>query len=178
MIKMIIATDDNYAIGNRGGLPWPKIKEDMRYFKEQTVGCNVIMGMTTFKSLQKLGFEQGLPDRLNIVLTNQVPELDKLGYRVIFENQCYFVNKQYLISKLGMLELLNQDTWVIGGASLYDQMLPYVYEIHHTRVHGEFLADVYFDRLGEIIAGTDFYLDSSLALDKGVAEVNVWKRLK
>ena len=62
---MIAAVADNGAIGVRGDLPW-HISGDLKYFKQVTLGCPVIMGRTTFESLRR-----PLPGRKNIVLTSR-----------------------------------------------------------------------------------------------------------
>lgn len=156
---MIVATDENGAIGLDGGLPW-SCKEDLAYFKQQTLGCKVIMGNTTYKSLP---FNGGFPERNNLVLSNRYkgkqPNI----------NVCY-IDKSLL---LGGIENSDQTYWVIGGKSVYEQLLPLVDEVHHTTIKGEYLADTYLEDTWT--HSDEWSLDKSLYLSE-VATVNIWKR--
>ena len=69
-ISMIAAVGKNLEIGKNNQLIW-HIKEDMKFFREQTMGKPIIMGRKTLESLSKL-----LPGRKHIVLTRQNLELD------------------------------------------------------------------------------------------------------
>ena len=62
-IFLIAAVDRNLAIGKDGKIPW-HIKEDLQYFKKNTLNTSMIMGRSTFESIGK-----PLPDRKNIVMT-------------------------------------------------------------------------------------------------------------
>ena len=53
-MKAIIAMSQNRAIGKNGGLPWPSIKEDFKWFKEFTMGNTIIVGKNTFDTLPLL----------------------------------------------------------------------------------------------------------------------------
>lgn len=169
MLKMIIATDDNYAIGNSGGLPWPNIKEDMRYFKEMTEDSVVVMGSNTFRSLQHLGLPYGLSNRLNWVLTSKPECVKSLGVAR--------GNMETFKSSLKFFLEVKKPVWVIGGASVYKQILPFVDEIHWTEVSGSFEADTYFD-MSFLLTSGEWGWCRGHNLKEGVAEVSVWKRLK
>ena len=137
--KMIIATSDsdsNYAIGKDNKL-LAHIPEDLAYFKRVTEGATVIMGNNTFKSLPNM--PEGLPNRRNIVVSSQPIKSD-------YSDLLYL---SHLNNPLGVLvssSLFTDETFVIGGASIYKQMLPYVNEIHHTIIEGEYSdADTHFD---------------------------------
>lgn len=130
MIKMILATGINFELGKNNKLLW-NIPEDLKYFKEQTEGQYVVMGMNTFKSLP---FPKGLPNRKNIVLTRQDLSVNK---RVIYQyNPRYFT---WFTNNLDFLkDTDNGDVWIIGGASIYDQLIDFVDEVHFTFIEKNF----------------------------------------
>src|ERR1043165_2837224 len=64
VISMIVAVANNGVIGNKGGMPW-RIPEDMRWFRQNTMGKPIIAGRKTYESFQK----KPLPGRTNIVVT-------------------------------------------------------------------------------------------------------------
>lgn len=157
-IRMILATDDLYGIGKEGELPW-QIKEDLQYFREQTSHSTVIMGCKTFDSL---GRKDGLPNRFNIVVSNSW-EYESSNVQT--------TSLEHLISHTGLYNTVDEDIWVIGGATIYKQLLPYVDEIHHTMVDGVYDCDTFFD----LSFLEDWYFCGMKTLsDK--ASVNVWKR--
>lgn len=133
MIKMIAAVDRGNAIGHSDGtLPW-RLQQDLKRFKELTLGSTVVMGRTTYLSL---GRPDGLPGRSNIVLTRQ-------AYSSV---RSQFGNVD-LISSLDYIKLrqkTNEVFWVIGGKSVYEEALTknLVDEIHLTLVDATSGADV------------------------------------
>lgn len=133
MIKMIVAVDSDNAIGWADGrLPW-KIPYDMKRFREKTTGHTVVMGRTTYQSLN---MPDGLPNRKNVVLTR----------RPYSEVRGQFGNVD-IISGLDYVELRRSSDevqWIIGGASVYAEALErqMVDELHVTLVHAHSGADV------------------------------------
>ena len=127
MIKLIVAHDPNFLIGKDGGLPW-SIKEDLLHFKNETLNKTVLMGWTTFKSLNY----RPLKNRKNIVMIediNQQP-IENVEYRNDLSN----ILKEYQ----------NKDElYIIGGASIYKQCLPYVDELVISYVYKEYDGDTY-----------------------------------
>ena len=67
MIRAILAHDSQWGIGKNGDLPWPKNSEDLKWFKECTTGCTVMMGRGTWESLKF----KPLPNRTNAIVTSQ-----------------------------------------------------------------------------------------------------------
>ena len=103
MITIIVAADENNAIGKGGKLPW-HLGEDMRRFRVHTAGNIVLMGRKTYESIGK-----ALPNRTNVVISSSKefhPE-DAIVLRSMAD-----VMKFYL-------DNLDKDIMVIGGASLY-----------------------------------------------------------
>lgn len=126
-LSIIVATAQNYAIGKNNDLLW-HISDDLRRFKALTSGHTVIMGRKTFDSLPK----KPLPKRRNVVLTN-TPTFAYDGVEV-----AHTVNQ--------VLDMVRDEdeSFLIGGATLYQQFLPYAKRLYVTWVYQDFDADAYF----------------------------------
>ena len=131
-VKMILATDEKGAIGINEKLPW-NCPEDLQYFKNLTTGSAVIMGRKTFDGLP---FKKGLPNRYNYVITSG--RWEEWG-----DGQ--FIDMQSIIDMCDDPEYGKGIAYVIGGKSVYEQLLPYIDEIHHTTIAGEYEADTFMD---------------------------------
>ena len=132
-MKIIAAVDKNWAIGYQNKL-LVQIPEDMKHFKKMTENHVVLMGRKTLQS-----FPNGLPlqNRTNIVLTS-----DK-SFRV---KQAVIVHS--IEEALEELEQYNSDEiYIIGGASVYKQFLPYAREAFITYIQYSYQADAYFPRI-------------------------------
>lgn len=123
-LSMIACISRDRGLGYQGGLLW-SLPEDMRFFKQTTMGHPVVMGSKTFRSIGR-----PLPGRQNIVLSRG--ELD--GVRVIH-------NKDELDK---YLDGLDGEKFIIGGASLYDMYLGDAEVLYLTEVEGEKPADTFF----------------------------------
>ncbi len=137
MIKIIAAVAKNNVIGQGNELPW-HIPEDLKHFQNLTNGKTVLMGSNTFESIVKrLG--KPLPSRRNVVVTlnkdYQVPE----GVEVFYS----------LAEALSSLQA--EEVWVIGGASIYKQTIPYADQLYITQVELEPVGDTYFPEVDEKI---------------------------
>lgn len=113
-MKAIVAVDLNWGIGYKGNL-LKSIPPDLKRFKELTINKVVVMGRETFESLPK---KQPLKDRVNIVLSKSGLISDE---RVVV---CSCLNQ--LFNEL--LKYNTDDVFVIGGESVYSQLLPYCTE--------------------------------------------------
>lgn len=131
MISLIVAMDKNNGIGNKNKL-LAHISEDLKYFKRVTDGHTIVMGYNTYMSLPK----RPLPNRRNIVLTTKDIKLE--GALVVNSIE-------------DLLKLLNteDETFICGGASIYEQMLPYADKLYITHIFAEFEADTYFPGITE-----------------------------
>ena len=127
MFKIIVAHDPNHVIGNGPDIPW-HIKEDFLHFKRTTLGHTLIMGSTTFKSIGK-----PLPNRKTIVI-NQDRNFDAMGQEV-----CTDLNE--IINKYKDSE---EVVFVVGGASIYRQLIPYVNEMIISVVKKEYEGNIFF----------------------------------
>jgi len=137
-MKAIAAVDLNWGIGYKGNL-LEHIPEDLKFFKGMTIGKVVIMGRETFESLPG---KKPLKDRLNIVLSKN-------------EN---FTNENVKICR-SLEELFNvlanyseDDVFVIGGESIYCQLLPFCSEVYITKIKNSYKADKYFINIEQIEA--------------------------
>lgn len=130
MIRAILAHDSRWGIGKNGGLPWPKHSADLRWFKECTVGGIVVMGGATWRSLPR----KPLPNRENIVITRR----DDIEADVVVDMR----------SALKILPQLNytKDVWIIGGANILEQLLPYCDELWLNNVGGDYDCDVFLPK--------------------------------
>jgi len=127
MFKIIVAHDPNRLIGNGIEIPW-HIREDFLHFKRTTLNHTLIMGSTTFLSIGK-----PLPNRHTIVI-NTSKDFDTMGQEL-----CTDLNE--VINKYKDSE---EVVFVVGGASIYRQMLPYVNEMVISVVKKEYVGNIYF----------------------------------
>ena len=126
-LSLIVAMATNRAIGKDNDLLW-HISADLKRFKSLTSGHPVIMGRKTFLSLPK----RPLPNRRNIVLTHD-QEFHPEGVEVA-------------ATLRQALQLITdeEESFIIGGASIYEQFLPLANRLYVTLVDREYDADVYF----------------------------------
>lgn len=157
-INAILAHDDNYGIGKNGGLPWPNNPADMKWFKECTSGHIVVMGRKTWESLGS----KKLPNRTNIVVTRSDIEGNYDGK--------YFGEMTKLIQLL-KLEYPDLKTWIIGGADLYKQSLPFCDNIYITKVSGTYDCDT-FVPINDYLIG---YNEMAKKKQDGLT-FSIWKR--
>ena len=134
-MRAIAAVDRNWAIGNKGQL-LVSIPADQRFFRNETIGKTVVLGRKTMDT-----FPGGRPlkSRRNIILTRD-PK--------------YSINDAETV--LSIEELLErvkdvkpEEIYVIGGQSVYEQLLPYCDEAYITKIDYEYQADAYFPNLDE-----------------------------
>lgn len=122
----VVAMDEQRAIGLNGGIPW-RLPEDMRLFKQLTMGHPILMGRKTWESLGR-----PLPGRQNIVLTRDAAYQAE-GATVIRDP-----------AELQKLQLQDEEVMVIGGAQIYAALLPAMQRLYVSAVHGAHEADTYF----------------------------------
>ncbi|KNY28226.1 dihydrofolate reductase [Pseudobacteroides cellulosolvens] len=132
-MKAIVNVDLNWGIGCNGKL-LVRIPEDMRFFKQTTLGKIVVMGRETFESLPG-----GLPliDRTNIILSRN-NDYNPSG--VIKCSSIFDLN-------LKLSQYNFDDVFVIGGETVYKQLLPFCSEAYVTKVQTKFGADKFFVNL-------------------------------
>ena len=134
-MKTIVCVDNNWAIGSANDLLY-HIPADMKHFKEKTIGNVVVMGLATLLSFPG---QKPLKDRVNIVLCDD-PDFE-------CEDTILVSSIEELFEEL---ERFDTDTvFVIGGASVYAQLLPYCDTAYITKVNAESPADKFFPNLDE-----------------------------
>ena len=134
-MNLIVAVDKNWGIGLKNKL-LVSIPEDMKFFRTETTGKVVVMGR---KTLETFPNKMPLKNRTNIVLT---------------ANQDYEVKGALVFHTMEEVleELKNypsEDIYIIGGASIYRQFLPYCKAAHVTKIDYAYEADTYFPNLDE-----------------------------
>ena len=135
-MTIILSADNDWAIGKDGGLV-TDIPEDMKFFRETTKGHTVAMGENTLISFPN---SKPLKNRTNIVLSQD----DKHNYEEVM-NVHSMDDFKMEIKK----QLENDDVFIIGGASIYRQMLPYVDEVLLTKVNEDGHAEVFFPNIDQ-----------------------------
>lgn len=118
-MTIIASVGENNELGRGGDLCW-HIRDDLRHFKELTMGHAVVMGRKTWESLPR----KPLPGRTNIVVSSQGKSL------------------------VQALEEGGSDAFVIGGASIYAQALPLADRLELTRIlASDPAADTFFPEI-------------------------------
>lgn len=129
-MNAIVAVDLNWGIGFKGKL-LQNIPEDMDFFKKATIGKVIIMGRETFESLPG---GKPLKDRVNIVLSRKGD----------------FSNKQVILCRsiddlfCELEKYDTKDVFVIGGESVYRELLPFCKEVYLTKIFKNHEADRFF----------------------------------
>lgn len=133
-MNCIVAVDQNWAIG-KGNKLLVSIPADMKFFREQTSkGGVVILGR---KTLETFPGGQPLKNRINIVITKN-KDYNVKGATVVHS----------IDEALKAAEAYNsEDVYVIGGATIYEQMLPYCDVAYVTKIDYAYEADAYFPNL-------------------------------
>lgn len=128
MLSIIVAKAKNNIIGKENKLVW-HLPADLQHFKEITTGHVIIMGRKTFESLGKV-----LPNRKHIVFS-QNPD-----FKVNDENV------QVVHSMLEIQEYIEneEENFVIGGAMIYNLLMPHVTKMYVTQIEEEFEGDCFF----------------------------------
>lgn len=136
-ISTIVATDKNRGIGKTtlevGKLLW-NIPEDLRRFKELTMGHPVVMGRKTFDSVLSY-LKKPFPGRTNIVITRD-PNYKCGGILVVSS-----IEKALDEAKKAPG---NEEVFITGGGQIFEQGLPFTDRIYLTLVEGEYDADTFF----------------------------------
>lgn len=135
-MNLIVAVDKNWAIGC-GNRLLVSIPSDMKFFRETTTGKVVAMGR---KTLESFPGGQPLKNRINIVLTSD--QSYRAGDAIIVHSI------EEMVSELKKYD--QKEIYVIGGESIYRQLLPYCDMAHVTKIDHGYDADTYFPNLDEM----------------------------
>jgi dihydrofolate reductase len=127
-ISLLLAADENNVIGKDNTLPW-HLPNDLKYFKNTTWGMPILMGRKTFESIGK-----PLPGRRNIVITRN-KDWKAEGADVVDS-----IEGAVAIAK----ESDVKEIFIIGGAEIFNSILPDANRVYLTRIHHRFEGDVFF----------------------------------
>ncbi|MDR1984793.1 MAG: dihydrofolate reductase [Prevotellaceae bacterium] len=128
--SIIVAIAENNAIGKNNNLLW-HIPNDLKYFKRITSEHTVIMGKNTWLSLPV----KPLPNRKNIIISQTLN---------LNEKNVFVVSS--IKSAIDICEE-NSENFIIGGATIYEQFLPFADKLYITKVYQPFDADVFFPEI-------------------------------
>jgi dihydrofolate reductase len=128
-IAIIVAMTKERVIGRNNNLPW-HLPEDLKLFKEITMGHPVLMGRKTFETIG-----QPLPGRENLVLSTQVLAHDGI-------HRC-----AHFMEALRVAAQISDTLFIIGGRELYQKALPIASELHISWVKESYNGDVYFPEM-------------------------------
>ena len=131
MLSIIVAKAKNNTIGKDNKLLW-HIPDDLRRFKELTTNHNIIMGRKTFESIVRI-----LPNRKHIIFS-QNPDFK-------IDNE----NIEIVHSMLQIQQYIEDENenFVIGGAMIYNLLMPYVTKMYVTEIDKDFEGDTVFPRI-------------------------------
>ena len=131
-MELIVAVYDDWGIGAGGTQPIA-LSADRKFFREMTRGCMVIAGRRTIADFPG---QKPLPGRVNVALSRTAPELP--GFTV-----CHSPEEALELAKTAERAI------VIGGGSIYLQLLPYCDTAYVTKVHCTPASDTFFPNLDE-----------------------------
>ena len=131
-MELIVAVYDDWGIGRDGTQP-VALSADRKFFRETTRGAMVIAGRRTIEDFPG---QKPLPGRVNVALTRQSIEIP--GFTI-----CRSPEEAAALAKTA------ERAFVIGGGSVYRQMLPMCEKAYITKVHCAIDSDTYFPNLDE-----------------------------
>lgn len=125
-VAILVAYDRNRAIGHQNRLPW-HLPADLKRFKALTMGHPIVMGRKTYESIGR-----PLPGRTNVVVTRELGYLAEGSIVVDSLERALNVARD------------DNEIFIIGGAQIFVQMLPFSDRLYATEIHAAFEADTYF----------------------------------
>ena len=134
-INVIVAMTESRVIGKDGTLPW-HLSEDLKLFKAHTTGNIVIMGRKTFDSIGR-----PLPNRRNMVVSKSIKDADKVA------GVEYFPDLDHAIEAAQEGE---GRIFIIGGASIYHQMIEKADRLYISLVDGNLRETLISPRSGRM----------------------------
>lgn len=132
-MNLIVAVDNNWAIGCRGGL-LVRIPNDHKNVRQQTTGKVVVLGRKTLETFPQ---KQPFGGRSNIILSSDA------GYKV--KDALVVHSEEELLVELKKYN--DDEVYIIGGESVYNMMLPYCDKAYVTKIDHVYEADAYFPNL-------------------------------
>lgn len=133
-ITLVVAHDPNLVIGKEGGLPW-RYPEDLKHFKETTLGGTILMGRGVFEELSEIP----LPGRKNVVLST-TRTYDNVDTYTSLGNALQSVDAD--------------EVYIIGGGILYRDAMEMADKLIVTEIHQEYEGDTFFPEYRDDIGST------------------------
>lgn len=133
LVSCIVAVAENGVIGKNGTLPW-RLSSDLKRFKEITTGHHIILGRKNYEDIGR-----PLPNRVNLVLSRK--ENLKIEGCEVFPS----LEKALAFAK----ESGETECFIIGGAEVYKQAMPFCKKLYLTSVETTIDGDVFMPSLGE-----------------------------
>lgn len=164
MITYVYAQDEKGGIGYNNDIPEWNLPNDLKFFKEHTMGHTMLMGRATFESMDC----RLLPGRKTVVMTtNKEYGKDIEGLELIHSVE------------EGLKLASDQEVMCIGGAGVFESFAPHVDRILRTMVEGEFPADTFVPDINkdefELVKVEDGVLDER---NKHPHRFEFWERKK
>ena len=131
IVSIIVAVAENDVIGKNNQLIW-HLPADLRRFEQITSGHHVIMGRKTFESVGR-----PLPNRTNIIITSDV-NYKKEGCIVV-----HSINEAFTLCEG------QEEVFILGGSTIYEQTIRFADKLYITRVHNIFDGDSYFIKMND-----------------------------
>ncbi len=154
-LAIIVAHDPNLVIGKSNSLPW-HYSEDLKYFKQMTLGHPVLMGRKVFETLD----EKPLSGRENVVLS-QSREYEQVPTFSSIEKALQYLQKNELV-------------FVLGGGEIYKQIIDRIDKLFVTEIHETYEGDTYFPEYRDDI-GTAW--KETKREDKGELSFVIYERM-
>ncbi len=129
-ISIIVAMGRNNVIGKNNKMPW-NLPEDLKYFKEVTMGHSIICGRKTLESMNG-----PLKDRRNVVLTRD---------KDFKWDNCEVIHS--VEEALGMFKDCDEEVFVTGGEEIYRLFLPLTNKLYITEIDESFEGDTFFPKI-------------------------------
>lgn len=130
-VTLVAAVAANGVIGADGEMPW-YYPEDLAHFKRTTVGHPVVMGRKTYESIEAR-LDEPLPDRLNVVLSSRALDLPDGA-----------VHASSIDEALAVATDHDDQVFVVGGATVYEQFLDLADRLVLTEIHAAHEGDTRF----------------------------------
>lgn len=156
-VSLIVACTKTGVIGKDGKIPW-NLPDEMKHFREYTLGKTIIMGRKTFESIGK-----PLPKRNNVVISSSTTPVHE-GV------QQYRSLEQAIIDKVESKE----DVVIIGGVKIYEAALPFVNSMYISWINDEYEGDTHW--LPPVYLSSDWVLER--AEDRGKWTLEQYYRYK
>lgn len=131
ILSHVVAASENGVIGNKGCLPW-RIPEDLKFFKEKTLGHVIIMGRKTFETLPN-----ALSNRLNIVVTRDSSYSAQGAMVVQTIDQAIAIAREHRAT-------YGNEVFIVGGGEIYRQTMDLVDRIYLTLVRKSYEGDAFY----------------------------------